>query len=87
MKLAPAHRQLLHAINNGETLKVQRDIEGRKLFRLYTPAGAVRLIEREAVEALFEAGLIASNQKFPTATYWLTPAGRQVIGASDTSTP
>ena len=33
--------------------------------------------EWETVEALQEQGLIASNQKFPAATFWLTELGKQ----------
>ena len=76
MPLSPAQVELLQAIANGLTLKSHRDLEGRKEYRLHTPAGRSTLVTWEDVEALHAAGLIDSNKKFPSATYWLTEAGR-----------
>ena len=76
MLLTPAQVELLHAIANGLTLKSHRDLEGHKEYRLHTLAGLSTLVTWEDVEALHSAGLIDSNKKFPSATYWLTEAGR-----------
>ena len=76
MPLTPAQVELLHAIANGLTLKSHRDLEGHKEYRLHTLAGLSTLVTWEDVEALHSAGLIDSNKKFPSATYWLTEAGR-----------
>jgi hypothetical protein len=76
MPLTPAQVELLQAIANGLTLKSHRDLEGRKEYRLHTPAGQSTLVTWDDVAALHAAGLIDSNKKFPSATYWLTEAGR-----------
>jgi hypothetical protein len=56
-----------------------RDIEGGKNYRLYTLDGAAQVIQPADVAALVELGLISSNKKFPSATYWLTPQGQQCV--------
>jgi hypothetical protein len=76
MPLTPAQVQLLQAIANGLTLKSHRDLEGRKEYRLHALEGHSTPVPWEDVEALYSAGLIDSNKKFPSATYWLTEAGR-----------
>lgn len=76
MKLSAAQHHLLTALAHGHTLKVQRDIDGGKVYRLYDCAGAARPIARAVVDGLIAHGLLGSNHKFPTATFWLTPAGR-----------
>jgi hypothetical protein len=76
MPLSPAQVELLQAIANGLTLKSHRDLEGRKEYRLHTPAGRSTLVTWDDVAALQAAGLIDSNKKFPSATYWLTEASR-----------
>jgi hypothetical protein len=73
----PLH--LLNALAHGFTLKAHRDIDGHKEYRLHGPDGAATAIERATVEYLVERGLLGSNQKFPTATFWLTLAGRAQI--------
>ncbi len=76
MPLTPAQVELLQAIASGLTLKSHRDLEGRKEYRLHALDGHSALVTWENVEALHAAGLIDSNKKFPSATYWLTEAGR-----------
>ncbi len=76
MLLTPAQVELLQAIATGLTLKSHRDLEGRKDYRLHALDGQSILVSREDVEALQSAGLIDSNKKFPSATYWLTKPGR-----------
>ena len=76
MPLTPAQVELLHALASGLTLKSHRDLEGHKEYRLHTLAGHSTLVPWKDVDALHSAGLIDSNKKFPSATYWLTEAGR-----------
>ncbi len=80
MPLTPAQSELLHAIATGLTLKSHRDLEGNKEYRLHTPAGQSTRVTWEVVESLQSDGLIDSNKKFPSATYWLTDAGRALLG-------
>jgi hypothetical protein len=72
-------QHLLNALANGHTLKVHRDIDGGKVYRLYDLAGAATPIERTLADDLIERGLLGSNQKFPAATFWLTTAGQAQI--------
>lgn len=76
-RLSPAQARVLRAMAEGQTLKVHRDMEGRKVYRLHTLEGAERTVQRVTVEALLARGLLDSNQKFPAATFWLTPLGTQ----------
>jgi hypothetical protein len=70
-------RRLLAALAAGWALKAHRDLEGGKHYRLHPLQGAPEAVRPETVAALVDAGLIDSNKKFPVATFWLTPAGRQ----------
>ena len=79
MALTADQQRLLQALADGHTLKVQRDIDGGKVYRLYDLAGAATPIERVVADELVDRGLLGSNQKFPAATFWLTPAGRAQI--------
>ena len=79
MNLTGEQQHLLNALADGHTLKVHRDIDGGKVYRLYDLAGAATPIERTLVDDLIERGLLGSNQKFPAATFWLTAAGRAQI--------
>ena len=78
-KLSPEQKRLLAAIAAGQRLKDHRDIEGGKNYRLYALDGAAQVIQPSDVAALVELGLISSNKKFPSATYWLTPQGQQYV--------
>jgi hypothetical protein len=80
--LSPEQAELLQQLNNGQVLKVHRDLEGRKDFALISPAGTSSSVSRELVEALVQQRLIDSNKKFPAATYWLTDRGRSLLGLS-----
>lgn len=79
MTLTADQFRLLTALADGRTLKVHRDIDGGKTYRLYDLAGATTPIERAVADALIEQGLLGSNQKFPAATFWLTAIGRAQI--------
>ena len=79
MKLTPTQVELLRAMAHGLILKSHRDLEGRKEYRLHSLDGRSAGVIWEDVEALQAAGLIDSNKKFPTATYWLTDTGRALL--------
>lgn len=80
MQLTPTQVELLQAIANGLALKSHRDLEGNKQYRLHTLAGQSMIVAWEVVEGLQSVGLIDSNKKFPSATYWLTGTGRAHLG-------
>ncbi len=67
----------------GARLRDQRDIDGGKVFRLYGDDGSSALVDPSDVAALVEAGLLDSNKKFPAATYWVTEAGRRLLGVEE----
>lgn len=75
--------RLLIAMTHGARLKDHRDIEGHKTYVLYHPDGQHTPIAADDVEMLVELGLIGSNKKFPSATYWLTDAGREAVHRED----
>ena len=76
MSLTEAQRQIVMAMARGLRLKDHRDIEGDKFYCLHSPDGRGDRVDAADVEALVEAGLISSNKKFPSATYWLTEKGQ-----------
>jgi hypothetical protein len=76
MKLSAAEARLLQALRRGCTLKSHRYLDGTKQFQLYPLEGSPEPVSGKVVESLYTQGLIQSNQKFPTATYLLTAAGR-----------
>lgn len=64
---------------DGATLKVHRDLEGRKTHLLHPLSGEPSPVPPELVESLRKIGLIQSNMKFPAATYVLTDKAVQLI--------
>ena len=82
MRLTSAQRDLLHAMNNGGTLKAHRYLDGTKEYRLHWLDRPAEIIERRVVDVLQDQGLIGSNKKFPAATFWLTETGRAQIDSS-----
>jgi hypothetical protein len=79
--LSESQRQLLLAIAQGMRLKDHRDIEGHKAYALHSPDDTRQLVDPDDVAALVDLGLISSNKKFPSATYWLTERGQRVAQA------
>ena len=76
MALTPRQLQLLAALRAGDTLKVHRTLDGAKQHRLHPLDGSPACDVDEAdVEALLAARLIASNMKFPAATFLLNEGG------------
>jgi hypothetical protein len=83
MKLSAAEASLLQALRRGCALKSHRYLDGSKRFRLHPLEGSPEPVSGKVVESLYTQGLIQSNQKFPTATYLLTPAGREAVPSLD----
>jgi hypothetical protein len=75
MNLSPGQRRILLAMREGATLKAHRTLDGEKTHRLHPLEGEPEPVDATDVEALRELGLIASNMKFPAATYVLTERG------------
>ena len=79
LKLSAHQSDLLAALATGAVLKSHRDLDGHKVYRLHPLQGPAQLLTPHTVDALKRHALIASNQKFPAATYLLTDKGRQLI--------
>jgi hypothetical protein len=77
--LSESQRRLLLAIAQGMRLKDHRDIEGHKAYALHFPDGMRQPVDPNDVAALVDLGLISSNKKFPSATYWLTEHGQRIV--------
>jgi hypothetical protein len=76
--LSVPQRRLLAQIAGGARLKDHRDIEGGKRYTLTIDSADAMVVEANWVEGLVARGLIDSNKKFPSATYWLTDSGKRV---------
>ncbi len=85
-RLSAQERDLLIMLAEGGALKAHRDLNGSKEHRLHQLDGIVHNVPARTVGKLRRRGLIASNKKFPAATYLLTDKGRQLaveLGQSD----
>ena len=81
--LSEPQRKLLAQIAGGARLKDHRDIEGGKRYSLTIDMDKPRVVRATWVDGLVENGLIDSNKKFPSATYWLTEAGKRAAAAME----
>jgi len=73
---AAEQARVLAALLHGSCLKVHRTLDGDKIYRLATPDQAhSEEIGAEIAAALEQKNLIASNMKFPAATFLLTDKG------------
>ncbi len=72
------HVYVLKALFGGQMLKSHRNLDGAKVYRLHSLEGAGVVVTPAVVHALYEAGYLQTNHKFPTATYLLTPHGQEV---------
>ncbi len=84
MQLTESQRRIMLAMAHGLRLKDHRDIEGHKTYALHYPDDRSEPVNPADVEALVELGLISSNKKFPSATYWLTEAGSAATATMQT---
>ena len=82
LKLSANQADVLAALASGAGLKAHRDLDGHKVYRLHPLQGSAQLLPPHTVDPLKRHALIASNQKFPAATYLLTDKGRQLIEQS-----
>jgi len=73
--LTPAAQDLLIALAAGATLKAHRTLEGSKHHQLHRLTGESVPVDAATVRALERRRLLASNMKFPAATYLLTEQG------------
>ncbi len=78
-RLSAQERELLIMLVQGGALKAHRDLNGGKEHRLQQLDGVVHGVPARTVGKLRRRGLIASNKKFPAATYLLTDRGRQLV--------
>jgi len=85
MQLSEAQRGILLAVAGDMRLKDHRDIEGNKTYALHYPDDRSEPVDAGDVEVLVELGLISSNKKFPSATYWLTEQGNLTLRSSATA--
>lgn len=80
VRLSATQIHLLKAVATGMQLRDHRDIEGGKVFQLHALDGSViETVSADVVHALVDLGLIDSNKKFPSATYWLSAEGKRVL--------
>lgn len=83
-RLSSHQTALLAAVAAGDVLKVHRTVDGAKTYRLHPldnkPA---RDLAAADVVTLERNGLIASNMKFPAATFLLTERGAQLLHRLD----
>ncbi len=75
MRLTIQQLAILVALADGCALKAQRDLEGRKVYRLHYLDGHTKEVAATDAQHLLESRLIDSNKKFPTATFFLTVRG------------
>ncbi len=76
--LSPAQQGLILALAGGAWLRGERHLDGRKLFRLYREDRPGVAVPGEVVTDLLQRGLLASNMKFPAATFFLSADGRRL---------
>jgi uncharacterized protein YjhX (UPF0386 family) len=88
MRLTAAQQRLLLALAGGATLKVQRTMDGAKVYRLYPlDSPAAEEVQPAVVEPLQRQRLIESNMKFPAAVFLLTEQGAAAVaGLAEIST-
>jgi hypothetical protein len=83
VRFSESQKHILGAMRDGATLKVHRTMDGDKAYRLYPLEGPAIEVKRRDVESLKRRGLIASNMKFPAATYLLTNARPEKVEKND----
>lgn len=69
-------KYILCALGQGWTLKSHRYLDGTKVYRLHSPAGAWEVVAAGAVARLQQRRLLLTNHKFPAGTFLLTDKGR-----------
>lgn len=86
-RLTPEQKRVLVALLHGSCLKVHRTADGEKVYRLAAPDNTCSEEISAFVAASLEGqGLIASNMKFPAATFLLTEKGSSQAAGTDDHT-
>ena len=80
--LTRSQQRLLGALLQGATLKSHRYLDGNKEYRLHPLGGGFRPVAARDVRRLEDEGLLLSNHKFPAATLFLSPRGREAAAAA-----
>lgn len=73
--LFAAEKTILRAMVEGALLRHHSELDGRKRHALHDDEGE-RAVRAWAVATLEARGLVISNDKFPTSTFYLTPKGQ-----------
>ena len=82
MRLNHEQRRILQALQRGCHLKVHRDVDGGKVYRLHCPTesgDAAEVVDSADIDGLERRGYLQSNMKFPAATLLLTERGLQAV--------
>lgn len=77
-QLSREAKSVLLALGQGSLLKSHRYLDGTKVYRLHSPTDEEEPVRRRTVEQLLRRGFVTSNQKFPAATYMITPKGQRL---------
>ncbi len=79
MRLSTQQAQIIAELARGSRLQDHRNLDGDKVYKLH-PLGAApaEIIDAALVADLKRQHLIASNMKFPAATYLLTDKGLEL---------
>ena len=75
-QLSEDEGSILIALLQGWMLKSHRSLNGEKIYQLHALSGKSQRVNKHSVSRLQKRGYIASNQKFPAATYILTKTGQ-----------
>lgn len=76
LRLGSEQKRILCALGQGWALKSHRYLDGTKVYRLHSPAGAGETVAASAVAGLQQRRLLQNNHKFPAGTFLLTDKGR-----------
>src|SRR5215212_6147139 len=76
MRLSTVHERIISELARGSRLQDHRNLDGDKVYKLH-PLGSApaEIVDAALVADLKRQQLIASNMKFPAATYLLTDKG------------
>jgi len=76
MRLSTEQARIISELARGSRLQDHRNLDGDKVYKLHSLGSpSVEIIDTALVTDLKREQLIASNMKFPAATYLLTDKG------------
>lgn len=87
MRLTRRQLAILAALADGCALKAHRDLDGRKVYRLYRLNGAAEELSESDVHRLVDSRLLESNKKFPAASFFLTDRAVMALGRAYVGAP